>query len=141
MSSTNDVPSNRDFHRFSPEEVEAILRRAIERQQRLSAPGSLSRDELMATAGELGIDPGVVQDAIRDLETSRQVEKRQEFQVQHRRRYGGYLRRYILLSVVLIAVNATLGGIRWSIFVLFMVGVALLFSWVRNQRRLLQQGT
>jgi len=137
---TGPSPLNDDIRRFSREEIEVILQNAIERQGGAAAGSSLSMNELIETARELDIDPEVIRAAARDHEARAAMQRSRQQYLDQRRKYFVYFSTYIVMSAALITINATLGGVKWSIFLTFTLGVALLFSWLRTTRRTLRLG-
>src|SRR4051812_41731489 len=66
------MSSDNTPRRYTPEEVNAILRRAIDRQG-AGATSSVTHDDLLETARELGIDASQVEAALAEQESVRAI--------------------------------------------------------------------
>lgn len=132
MPSINDLSSNDDTRRFSREQVDAILRRAIERQGGASAGSSLSMNDLLETARELGIDPEMVRAAAEDQEATFALEEARQAYLKHRKKkYFEHVRSYVTVNVALFLINMITGAEDpWFLFVLGGWGIGLFFDTV-----------
>ncbi len=110
--------------RYSDDEVEAIFRRALERQ--VAQQDGFARDELVDAAREVGLDEASVDRAIQELEAERGVEELYE-QLKRRAR-DRWLRQLVsYLAIVGGLVGMHLLGFigPWVAWVAFGWGVAL----------------
>lgn len=114
---------------YTEEEVNAILRRAVERQP---LPGDTSREQLLALANELKIPIDAIEQAEREvvgqLDT---VQLRAEFDIERRREFFSHLASYIGVCGFLILLNVFVTrGIWWSVFPVLGWGLAIYFDAV-----------
>jgi hypothetical protein len=110
--------------RYTPDEVNAILKRALDRQ---APAGSVTQEELMETARELGIDPSQVESAIMEQETVGAMEAaREEWKLRQKKEFFEHLRSYAIVNIVLFMINLMTGG-HWFFWPLFGWGIGLLF--------------
>ncbi len=113
--------------RYTQEEVQAILRRAIDRQ---GPSGSITHEELTETARELGIDPSQLEVAINEQQTVGEFESAQErWKKQRKQKFFEHLRAYLIVNAVLLLINIFGGGPVWFIFVLFGWGIGIAFDY------------
>ena len=121
------IPENSP-RRYTPDEVNAILRRAIDRQG-ASSVGALTHEDLMETARELGLDPAQVEAAIAEQQEVGAIEAaRETWKAQRKRKFFEHLRSYILVNVVLFLINFVTGSPVWFVWPLFGWGIGLLFD-------------
>ena len=116
---------------YTEEEVNAILRRAVERQP---LPGDTSREQLLALANELKIPIDAIERAEREvvgqLDT---VQLRTEFDIERRREFFSHLASYIGVCGFLILLNAFVTrGIWWSVFPVLGWGMGIYFDAVKT---------
>lgn len=112
--------------KYSQEEVNAILRRALERQGSSSA---ITHDELIETAKELGIDPAALESAISEQRTVGEYEAaRAEYLVQRRQKFYEHLRSYLIVNFVLFVVDLVTSGGVWFFWPLFGWGIGVAFD-------------
>src|ERR1041384_6513360 len=103
------IPEN-DARRFSPDEVNAILRRALDRQGN-SGAGSVSYTDLLDTARDLGIDPARLEEALQEQEEGGAIEAAREAYKKHKtQKFKEHLRSYIIVNAILIAIDVMTGG-------------------------------
>ena len=112
---------------YTEEEVNAILRRAVERQP---LPGDTSREQLLALASELKIPIDAIEKAEREvvgqLDT---VQLRDEFDIDQRREFASHLASYIGVCSFLVLLNLFIvRGIWWSLFPILGWGLAIYFD-------------
>ncbi len=123
------IPEN-DARRFSPDEVNAILRRALDRQGNGGA-GSVSYTDLLDTARELGIDPARLEEALQEQEEVGAIEAaREAYKKQKKQKFVEHLRSYIIVNAILIAIDVMTGGPNWFFWPLFGWGIDLAFDAV-----------
>jgi hypothetical protein len=75
------------LRRYTTDEVQEILARAVEQQEAKREGGRLGIDDLVAAAGEVGVDPDVLREA------SRAVRERQEERALQETSFDGWVRR------------------------------------------------
>jgi hypothetical protein len=120
--------SESDARKFTPDQVNAILRRAIERQGS-GATSSLTYGDLLDTARELGLDPEQINAAIADQERNGDIEgARAAYINAKKKKFRDQLRSYIVVNIFLLLLNVFLGGHLWFYWVLFGWGIGLYFS-------------
>lgn len=112
--------------KYTQEEVTAILRRALERQE----PGSaITHDELLETARELGIDPVALESAINDQQSVGEYETCcAEYRIHRRQKFYEHLRSYIIVNIVLFALDLFTSGGVWFFWPLFGWGIGVAFD-------------
>lgn len=114
--------------RFTPEEVQAILKRAVERQGG-GATASMNYDDLMETGRELGIDPAVLEAAMAELDSTGAVEgAREQYKAQKKRKFYEHLRSYVIVNVMLALLDYKVSGGTWYFWVVFGWGIGVLFD-------------
>ncbi len=114
--------------RFTPDQVNAILRRAIERQG-AGASSTVSYTDLQDTARELGIDPAQLDAAIGEYERVSDVEHaRAAYIAQRKQKFREHLRSYVVVNLFLIALDLFLTGGTWFYWVLMGWGIGLYFD-------------
>src|SRR5687767_2150284 len=97
--------------KYSQEEVNEILRRALERQGSSSA---ITHEELIETAKELGIDPGALEAAITEQSTASEYDSaRAEYLVQRRQKFFEHLRSYLIVNAILILTDIIVSDGVW----------------------------
>ncbi len=111
--------------RYTSDEVNAILRRALDRQ---GPSGQVTHDELLETARELGIDPVQVEAAAAEQMTVGVYEAaREEWKIQRKKKFFDHLRSYLIVNSFLLLLSIATGG-WWFIFPLLGWGVGLAFD-------------
>jgi|GEM_PF-531602 len=144
MSSTNDLTPSDETRRFSRDQVDAILRRAIERQGGVSSSASLSMKDLIETARELGIDPESVRAAADDHAANFELEEARQAYLKHqKKKYYEHLRSYVTVNAVLMILCFFMDA-DWFIFVLGGWGIGLFFDTVNTfwpKERDIEKGT
>jgi hypothetical protein len=119
---------------YSQEEVNEILKRAL-RQQSLQKQ-TLSHDELVEMAAEVGIDRSSLEAATADLAQSREAEIMQhetarEIAEERSRRFSRFvysLLTYLIVGVLLYFIDMKTGGGTWFFWPLLGFTVALAFQ-------------
>jgi len=115
---------------YNEDDAEQILRLASS----MSTPiGAMSRDQLLATASELGITPQAVEEAERQIVSSRaELSDRAEFDRRVRRDFYGHLASYVIVNGFLCGINIVTGGYFWAVWPLLGWGIGLAFSVVET---------
>jgi hypothetical protein len=108
---------------YSQEEAEAILTKAARRQP----SGTVSHEQLLAMAEELGITPQEVEAVIGEVREAHDDAKlRLEFIGMRRATFWPHLIPYLLLNLMLIFINwRTSSGFPWALFPLLGWGIGL----------------
>ena len=116
---------------YEEEEAEQILRLAAS----LTLPASaMSRERLLATAAELGIEPEAVEMAERQLAAQgAELADRAEFDALQRRDFYGHLLSYVLVNMFLVVINlVTVPSYFWAIWPILGWGLGLAFHGVET---------
>ena len=113
---------------YSHEEVDEILKRALERQQ-ASASG-VRRDELVEAAGEVGIDAADVDAAIREVEAERHIGKQAIVDVGADRKrelfaFYRHLGIYLVVNAALFLMDTLSSGGHWFYWPLLGWGIGV----------------
>jgi hypothetical protein len=112
--------------RYSQEEVNAILRRALERE---GSGAGITHDELIETAKELGIDPSALEAAISEQRTVGEYEAaRAEYLTRRKQKFFEHLRSYLIVNLVLCIVDLVTSGGVWFFWPLFGWGIGVAFD-------------
>jgi hypothetical protein len=119
--------------RFSEAEVDAILRRAVARQEHGQ---SLSRDELADVLRQLNLDESVLDEAIEEQDAERAVADETAAWMERRRRAVlGHAATFASVMTLLVAINLLVTPhFLWFFWPLFGWGLGLLADWRRYQR-------
>jgi len=111
---------------YSDDEVQEILRVAIEREQGDRA--GLAREEIAAAATEIGIDPDSIDRAIFQLESQREIDAEvAALRAARRRALRSHLSTWAIVNTLLFAIDWIGGGGFWFYWPLlgWGIGVAL----------------
>ena len=109
--------------RYNKDEIDAILSRAIERDNKR---GELSHEDLLAAAGEVGISPDVLETAAAEVLAERS--QRNELASLRREQWHGFvfhLIPYVVVNGLLITLNVLTTHFPWAIFPAFGWGIGL----------------
>lgn len=110
---------------YSEEEVREILRRAVEKSA-MAGPG-LTREDLLTTARDAGIDPAAVEDAITTLEWDREVSEEVLLSRRaERRKLASSFLTWAIITVGLFAIHWFSGGSLWFVWLVGVWAVVLL---------------
>lgn len=123
--------------RYSQKEVDAILKRALEREdkKRGRAGGdALSHQDLLETAKEVGIEPSQVEAAIAEYRREGDaIELRAEWQKRQGERLAKMARAWAFVSVLCTIINFATGGVAagaiWFPWVILPWGAVLAMRW------------
>jgi hypothetical protein len=110
---------------YTPEEVNAILRRAVEKK---TVAGQVTHDELVETARELGIDPAqLVAAAAEQMTVGVYEAAREEWKAQRKQKFFQHLRSYLIVNAFLFILSVT-NGEAWFLWPLLGWGIGLAFD-------------
>jgi len=110
---------------YTQDEVNRIMRRAL----KLKNEDTISHQDLIETAKEMGLDPKIVEAAIE--QELREIKKaRTRLELLNRRRMGFFrnLSSYIIVIGMLALINALTGGAWWFQWPALGWGIGLLFQ-------------
>ena len=115
-----------DSRRYSDQDVQAIIQRALE-QQGGAAKGDLTHADLLGIGEQVGVPATVLERAAHDvLEARRATEATQRVTSERRRWLAAHAAVFALLNGLLFAVNAlTTPGEWWFLFSAVFWGLAL----------------
>lgn len=124
--------------RYSREEVDAILGRAIERENR---GGDLTHDDLVAAAREIGIPTEAIETAVSEVLAERvQRDELVTLRKEQWRGFLGHLVPYLFVNGLLVTINVLTTHFPWAIFPAFGWGIGLVSHFMAvlwpNPRRL-----
>jgi hypothetical protein len=111
---------------YDSEEVTRIIRRAL----KLNNEDTISHDELMETAGRMGLDCQIVETAIR--QEQRKYKKQHIRQAILRRRKAGFQRHlwsYLAVNIALLLTNKLTAGPWWFHWSVLGWGIGLAFHF------------
>ena len=110
---------------FTVNEVEAILRRALHRKR---DSGEITRDELVETARELGLDPREVERAIQEQRKFGEIDSaREEFKQKQKVEFYNHLRSYLIVNGALILLDLLVSRGTWFFYPMVFWGIGLAF--------------
>lgn len=112
---------------YSRDEVQAILGRALEQQQR-TKNDALTHDELSAVAREMGVSDEALASATVAIREERAVQAEVDRLVARRRRgFSGHLLAWFLVCALFAVANVMTATPPWSLLVALGWGVGLAF--------------
>ena len=112
--------------RFTQDEVNDILRRALERQ---TPDGTITRQELIDTARELGIDQDALSSAISEQrELGALGAAREAWKVKRKQKFFEHLRAYLIVNLILLVFNMVTSESVWFFWPLFGWGIGVAFD-------------
>jgi hypothetical protein len=120
--------------RYTQEQVNAILKRALQRKEIGDLSDDLSHRELLETAKEVGIDPRDVEQAI--AEERRAAELRAdaaEWKAERAARLRAMATTWAAINALCTVINFVLGPPWWFLWVLIPWGTILLLSALRTR--------
>ncbi|MFW6051951.1 MAG: 2TM domain-containing protein [Myxococcota bacterium] len=117
---------------YSGDEMEAIVRRALERGSR---DEPFTHEDLLSAAAEIGIPPDEVEAAAAEVELERDRRRwEQAARDRRRRRFFGRLGTFVGLNGVLFAIDALTGAGWWVHWVIMGTGVPVSLQALRLYR-------
>lgn len=124
--------------KYSQDEVDAILGRAIER---VHSRGELSHEDLVAAAREVGIPTEAIETAASEVLAERQ--ERNALQVLRKQQWRGFSRHlvpYLIVNGMLVTLNVLTTHFPWALFPMFGWGIGLVSHFMAvvapNRQRL-----
>ena len=115
--------------RYSPEQVQAILERALIEGKRRGDPSGITYDELRDTARELEIEEDALQAAIHEYEETWELEDaRQRWVVRRKEKFFDHLRSYMIVNSILMLIALVTGSGLWFLWPIFGWGIGLAFD-------------
>jgi hypothetical protein len=118
---TEDTP-----RQYTTDDVSRIIRRALKIEQ----AESISHKELLDTAGDLGIDPGKIEEAIRLESSGIEKEKfRRDYMARKQSALKSRIWGFIILNGFIFILNCILPGPWWFQWVLLGTGISLAFAF------------
>jgi hypothetical protein len=126
--SSNSNDSNNPQRRYTQEQVEAILQRALQRQQTNNS-GNISHDDLIETARELGIDPSQLEMAVMEqTEVGAVEDAKKTWIAQQKRSFKEHLRSYLIINGILLLINIMTGDPFWAMWPILGWGIGIAFD-------------
>ncbi|GEM_PF-530526 len=121
----NQVASSEDY-RYSPEEVKAILNRAVELSTREEG---FSRSQLFDMARELGLSEELVLQAEEEwLARGEEEEERRQFIAKQRQELREHLVAFVIVNAAIVAINLLVTpSFFWAVFPIIGWGIGLAF--------------
>lgn len=105
---------SKDGRSYTDEEVEAIFRRALERQA--AGEGGFAHDELIAAAHEVGLDEDAIARTVKELEAERaDLDVHATVRRRQRERWVSHLAAYVAIAGSLLALHALGLVAAWAI--------------------------
>ena len=118
---TEDYPQQ-----YTTDDVSRIIRRALKIEQ----SDSLSHQELLDTAKELGIAPGKIEEAIQLEASALERDKfKKEYLKRKRSSYKARLWSFVTLNTIVFIINAMRPGPWWFQWVLLGTGIGLIVNF------------
>ena len=114
--------------KYSQDEVDAILGRAIER---VHSRGELSHEDLVAAAREVGIPTEAIETAASEVLAERQ--ERNALQVLRKQQWRGFSRHlvpYLIVNGMLVTLNVLTTHFPWALFPMFGWGIGLVLHFM-----------
>ncbi|HEU4410595.1 MAG TPA: 2TM domain-containing protein [Polyangiaceae bacterium] len=116
-----------DKQRYSSEDVQAILGRALERQ-RVRGEAELSYEELVAIGRDVGLSEAAIEAAAREHEREGEVDAELARRLRKERQgFVSHAATFLLVNAFLVGLNLVTGGPMWSFWPLFGWGFGLAF--------------
>jgi len=124
FSKTGTEPenSNHDGRKFTNEEVQSIIKRALDQQK---GGKTLDYNDLLDTAHELGISPDSLNNAIREQYAQAPIEQaREQFLQLQKEEWRSHLVSYCVVNFALLCLSLITGG-GWFIYPALFWGIGL----------------
>ena len=118
---TEDIPRE-----YSTDDVSRIIRRALKVEQ----SETLSHEELLETAKELGIAPERIEEAIKMEASAIEKDKfKKEYLRRKRSSFKARLYSFITVNVIVFIINAATPGPWWFQWVMLATGIGLIIKF------------
>src|SRR4051812_15144953 len=118
--------------RYTQEEVDAILKRALERDgaQGKKTADALSHQDLLETAREVGIEPSQIEAAIAEVKLDNEkLALREEWLERRRAGFRGMLVSWVSIGAMLTLLNVLMGGAIWFPWVIVPWGLMVFMQY------------
>jgi hypothetical protein len=116
-----------DKQRYSSDDVQAILGRALERQ-RAHGEAELSYEELLSIGRDIGLSEAAIEAAAREHEREGAVDAELERRLRKERQgFVSHAATFLIVNAFLVILNLVTGGPMWSFWPLFGWGLGLAF--------------
>ncbi len=111
---------------YDEDEAEQILKIAAKRMGNI---GSVPRDQLLATASELGISPEELEEAeVEFQKTKNELSERRAFDIAHRQGFFASFSTYVVINALLMVIDFRADGrTSWALWPLLMWGIGIAF--------------
>jgi len=111
---------------YSQEEVNRIIRRAL----KLKQEDTISHQDLIATASEIGIDPKILETAIEQEQREFKKEKIRRDRLKRRKKgFYSHLWSYLIICAALLLINNFTAGPWWFQWPMLGWGIGLAFHF------------
>lgn len=119
--------------RYDQRQVEEILRRAIDRDQREAA--KLERADIVAAAEELGIEPHSVQQAMVEIDLDAELADEVELiRLRRKSKWLSHVSSWVVVNAFLFAIDLLTGGGWWFYWPLLSWGLFVVLDTLRVLR-------
>ncbi|MFP4282048.1 MAG: 2TM domain-containing protein [Opitutales bacterium] len=113
---------------YSREEIDRIIRRAQKKQ----GSEGVNHEELLAMAGELGLEPAALEEAIAEETDAKRISRaKAERQRRRRQEFKRHLMTFVVTMTFLFAVDLLSRGPFWFQWPLLGWGVAVAFHYLK----------
>ncbi len=111
---------------YNQEEVSRIIRRAL----KIKNEDTISHQDLIATAREIGIDPKILETAIEQEQQEFKKEKIRQARLKQRKMaFYSHLWSYLIITAVLLLINIFTSGPWWFQWAVLGWGIGLAFHF------------
>ncbi|MBL0331572.1 MAG: 2TM domain-containing protein [Chlorobi bacterium] len=121
---SDNIKSNQENRRFTHEELQAILKRALDGK---TGSSTLGYEDILDTAKELGISPQEIDRAIYEQNNVAPFEEaRNKFLIHSKEEWRSHVVSYAIVNTALFFLSIATGG-EWFVFPLIGWGIGLAF--------------
>ena len=111
---------------YTQDEVNRIIRRAL----KIKNEDTISHQDLLATAREIGIDPKILEAAIEQEQQESKKEQTRRTRLKHRKTaFYSHLSSYLIMTAVLLLINIFTPGPWWFQWAVLGWGIGLAFHF------------
>ena len=111
---------------YTQDEVNRIIRRAL----KIKIEDTISHQDLLATAREIGIDPKILEAAIEQEKQESKKEQTRRTRLKHRKTaFYSHLSSYLIMTAVLLLINIFTPGPWWFQWAVLGWGIGLAFHF------------